>query len=56
MDTELIIKQLHQSYTELESHIKRKQSLYLDDPNGFKMRQEQNIILRKLQELEYSAD
>jgi hypothetical protein len=56
MDNELKIKQLHQAYNELESHIKRKQSLYMDDPNCFKMRQEQTSIMRQIRELESSAD
>ena len=56
MDTELRIKQLHQAFNELESHIKRKQSFYLGDPHCFKMRQEQTIILRQIQELEINAD
>ena len=56
MDTELRIKQLCQSYNTLESHKKKKQSPFLDDPYGFKIRQEQNSIMKQVQELELSAD
>lgn len=56
MDKELRIKQLHQAYNELESNIKKKHSFYLDDPNCFKMRQEQTAIMRQLEELESSED
>lgn len=56
MDKELRIKQLHQAYNELESNIKKKHSFYLDDPNCFKMRQEQTQVMRQLEELESSED
>jgi hypothetical protein len=56
MDNELRIKQLHQAYNELESHIKQKHSFYMDDPNCFKMRQEQSAIMRELQLLEIRED
>jgi hypothetical protein len=56
MDTELKIKQLQQAYNTLESHIKNKQSFYLDDPHCFKMKQEQIVILRQIVELEANAD
>lgn len=56
MDTELRIKQLHQAFNEIQSHINKKQSFYLDDPHCFKMRQEQTAILRQIEELEINAD
>ncbi len=56
MDNELRIKQLQQAYSELESNIKKKHSFYMDDPNCFKMRQEQNAIMRELKVLESSED
>lgn len=56
MEKELRIKQLHQAYNELDSHIKKKQSFFLSDENCFKMRQEQTAIMRELQELEISED
>ena len=56
MDTELRIKQLHQAYNELESNIKKKHSFYMDDAYCFKMRQEQNAIMREIQSLEIRED
>lgn len=56
MDLELRIKQLQQAYSELESNIKNKHSFYADDPNCFKMRQEQTAIMRELKVLETSED
>lgn len=56
MDTELRIKQLHQAYNEIDSNIKNKRSFYMDDPYCFKMRQEQNAIMREIQSLEIRED
>lgn len=56
MDNELKIKQLRMSWAELESNIKNKHSFYMDDPNCFKMRQEQTAIMRELQSLEIRED
>ena len=56
MDNELRIKQLKMSWYELESNIKKKHSFYMDDANCFKMRQEQNAIMREIQSLEIRED
>ena len=56
MDKELKIKQLRMAWSELESNIKIKHSFYLDDINCFKMRQEQTVIMKQLEELEFSED
>lgn len=56
MDNELRIKQLQQAYNEMGSNIKLNYSFFLDDPHCFKMRHEQNAIMRELKVLESSED
>ena len=56
MNNELRINQLQQAYMELDSNIKKNHSFYLSDKNCLKMRQEQRLVLKRIEELESSED